>query len=154
MGKAIKPGKRATVQMPYTASRMGEPIELELTVTDQDGAAVAHRQISRNVEGSMTLHTGQHVFFAGETDAGVRIQLRAGERMPEGARVLVALCAEPGTRVLATQRLDAPHSGILSARLSLPELEPGSYSLQAVFKARGSTRLAEDSRPLRVLPAP
>jgi len=102
----------------------------------------------------MAMHTGQHVFFRGEADAGLRIELRAGDRIPEGAHVLIALCAEPGTRVITTQKVEVPHSGILTARLHLPDLEPGPYSLHAVLKTGGTARLAEAGRGLRVLRAP
>jgi len=100
---------------------------------------------------------GQRLFFADETGTGLEVRLDVGsDLLRDRGQVIVALFRRPEMALIARQELTSMPAPVLTARLDLPELPPGLYSLNVVLKQQGldgPVRIAEDRHLIRVLPS-
>lgn len=153
----LEPGAEREVSMPYAISNADEPVKLELTVLDQRGATLAQRSVTRNIRPPLSSRLGQSIFFRNEAVAGLGVRLDVGpDLLRERGRLVVALFRRPGMQLIAREEVAPLQAPVLTARLLLPELEPGAYSLHVVLKQPGldgMARVAETRHELRVLPS-
>lgn len=100
----------------------------------------------------LAMEAGRSVLLAGERTMFAGARLTAGPEVLAQSRLVVALFREPGATLMARTELTPPRAPVLRARLALPPLAPGRYSLQIILKdARGERRIAEEKAAIHVL---
>jgi len=153
----LAPGAERKVTIPYTISHAGEPVTLEVVVLDERGASLAQRALVKPIRPPMGSVLGQSLFFLDEAQAGMQVRLDVGEDLlRDRGQLIVALFEQPSMSLIARQEITPLAAPVLSARLALPELKAGSYSLHVILKQPGldgPLRVAEDIHAIRVLPS-
>jgi len=151
----LEAGATREVVIPYGVASSTAPVGFELAVLDQRGAILTERALTRAVQPPLVTSVGQSVLLVGERQAGLAVKLRVGpDLLRERGSLVVALFRQPGMSVVARQEIAPLQTPVMTARLALPELSPGAYSLHVVLKQQtldGITRVAEAKHDLRVL---
>lgn len=149
---ALEPGEERAVSVGYEIGATGTPVQLELTVLDDAGRPLTSRETTQEVASVLAMEAGRSVLLAGERTMFAGARLTAGPELLAQSRLVVALFREPGTTLMARTELTPPRAPVLRARLALPPLAPGRYSLQIILKdARGERRIAEEKAAIHVL---
>jgi hypothetical protein len=150
----LPPGEQREVALPYALGHAREPVNLDVAVISQRGATLSSRALMMPVRAPLASHLSQRVFFTGERGASLTVRLDVGEDLIERGRLVVALFRQPEAALIARQEIAPMQGPAMSARVALPELPAGEYSLHVILKQPGldgMTRVAEDKHVIRAL---
>ena len=157
MPRRVGPEQRRKFPLGYHAYRPDQPLELELSVLDQDDTVVTTRRFTQRLATPLQARLLPRLFFLDEHRAGLSVQLNVGGDILDRGQLVVAIFREPGRELVARQEFEDLRPGSLTAAVSLPDLELGKYSLHVILKERtadGVRRVAESKQVIHKLTGP
>ncbi len=151
---SVPAGGSREVTAGYDVQSSTAPVQLELSVLNEAGRALAERQASQEIVNALDMAVSRRLLPAGEREMLVRGTLHLSPAYLGRARLVLAVFDE--AMVLEARETIAPQDLVMRAKLRLPALEPGPHSLHFVLKSGegdDAQRIAEKWVALEVLPA-
>jgi len=151
---ALEPGEAREVTFGYDIAMAGEPVQLEMAVLDETGKVLARQEVSQGVVDVLDMAAGRSVLVVGEGTMFARATLRITDDLLARSRLIIALFRRSDMALVARSEFAPPGGSAVRAELSLPDLEPGDYSLHVVLKSGDgddARRIAEEKAMLHVL---
>ncbi|MFW5868580.1 MAG: hypothetical protein ACOCX2_12225, partial [Armatimonadota bacterium] len=145
-------GSRA-VTIGYDARRTDAPVQLELTVFNEDGEVLAERQVSQEIVDVLAMDVSRRLLPDGHYELTVRGVMQLSDSYLERSRLIVAVFDEE--MVLEAREVIEPVDRVLRAKLRVPPLEVGPHTLHLVLKdgeGPDAQRIAEERVTLEMLP--
>lgn len=152
----LPPGEERQVELPYALGNALEPVNLDVAVISQRGATLSSRTLTIPVRAPLASRLSRRVLFVGESGASLTVRLDVGEALIERGLLVIALFRQPAGALIARQEIAPLRGSAMSARVDMPKLPAGEYSLHVILKQpglHGPQRIAEDKHMIWALPS-